>query len=103
MVPTTWDETKVLDGRVGDYIIVARRYGSDWYIGGMTDWDPESYKISFDFLGDGNYKAEIWKDAPDSYQVPGHLVKENFTITNKENIEFSPVPGGGFVMHLSPE
>ncbi len=103
IVPTTWDETKVLDGKVGDYIVVARRSGSDWYIGGMTDWDPRSLKISFDFLGEGNYKAEIWKDAPDSYQVPGHLVKENLTVSNKENIEFSPVPGGGFVMHISPE
>jgi alpha-glucosidase len=103
MVPTTWDETKVLDGRVGDYIIVARRAGSDWYIGGMTDWNPESYKISFDFLGDGFYNAEIWKDAPDSYQNPGHLIKYSLKTTKKENIEFSPVPGGGFVMHLSPE
>lgn len=103
IVPTTWDETKVLDGKVGDYIVVARRSGTDWYIGGMTDWEPGSLKVYFDFLGEGNFKAEIWKDAPDSYDVPGHLVKENLTINNQKNIEFLPVPGGGFVMHITPE
>src|SRR5262249_6955358 len=37
-VPTTWDETRVLDGRIGDYVVVARRRGADWYLGAMTDW-----------------------------------------------------------------
>jgi alpha-glucosidase len=103
IVPTTWDETKVLDGRVGDYIVVARRSGSDWYIGGMTDWDPRSLKISFDFLGEGNYKAEIWKDAPDSDRIPGRLVKEYLSINRQDNRELSLASGGGIVIHIFPE
>jgi alpha-glucosidase len=103
IVPTTWDETKVLDGKAGDYIVVARRSGSEWYIGGMTDWEPRALKLYFDFLGEGNYKAEIWKDAPDSDQIPGNLVKEKLNISPQDNMELSFAPGGGIVMHIFHE
>ena len=39
-VPTVWDDTKVLDAKVSDYILVARRSGDKWFVGAMTDWDP---------------------------------------------------------------
>jgi alpha-glucosidase len=104
IVPTTWDETKVLDGKVGDYIIIARKSGSDWYVGGMTDWSPRSLNVSFGFLGPGEFKAEIWKDSPDSDKIPANLNKEElFNFNSQYNKELSLAPGGGFVMHISPE
>ncbi len=51
-IPTTWDETKVLAGKVGDYIVTARRKGDDWYIGGMTDWEAREIQFIIDFLND---------------------------------------------------
>jgi alpha-glucosidase len=103
IVPTTWDETKVLDGKVGDYIVIARRSGDDWYVGSMTDWNPRTIKVSFDFLGAGNYHAEVWKDAPDADQEPAHLVKESIKISYQDSKEFNLAPGGGFVLHIFPE
>jgi alpha-glucosidase len=104
IVPTTWDETMVLDGKVGDYIIVARKSGSDWYVGGMTDWSPRTLNVSFGFLGPGEFKAEIWKDSPDSDKIPANLNKEElFNFNSQYNKELSLAPAGGFVMHISPE
>jgi alpha-glucosidase len=103
IVPTTWDETKVLDGDVGDYIVIARRSGDDWYVGSMTDWDPRTIKVSFDFLGAGNFKAEVWKDASDSDKEPEHLVKESMKISRQDTKDFNLAPGGGFVLHIFPE
>ncbi len=45
-IPTVWDETRVLEGRVGEYIVVARRNGRDWYIGAITDWTPRDLEIT---------------------------------------------------------
>ena len=103
IVPTTWDETKVLDGEVGNYIVIARRSGDDWYVGSMTDWDPRTIKVSFDFLGAGNFKSEVWKDASDSDKEPEHLVKESMQISRQDTKDFNLAPGGGFVLHIFPE
>lgn len=59
-VPTVWDETKVLNAKVGDYITVARKSGNEWYIGAMTDWTPRTLQIDLSFLEDGKYVAEIY-------------------------------------------
>ena len=54
-VPTVWDETKVLDARVADYVIVARRNGNQWYVGAMTDWTPREFTLDFSFLTPGKH------------------------------------------------
>ena len=54
-VPTEWDETKVLDARIADYVAVARRSGRDWYVGAMTDWTPRELEIDFSFLPEGEF------------------------------------------------
>lgn len=60
-VPVSWDETRLLEGFPGDYAVIARRSGEDWFIGGITNQEKSS-KISLDFLGEGNYTAYIYKD-----------------------------------------
>ena len=61
-VPTTWDETKALVGNIGEYVVVARRNGSDWYVGAMTDWTPRELELDFSFLPDGNFTADTYQD-----------------------------------------
>src|SRR5690242_2463870 len=61
-VPTTWDETKALSGKIGEYVIVARRSGSEWYVGAMTDWTPRDLEIDFSFLPEGNFTAFTYQD-----------------------------------------
>ena len=57
-VPSVWDDTKVLDAKVSDYIAIARRSGETWYVGAMTDWDSRTLELNLDFLGEGNYKMK---------------------------------------------
>src|SRR5271169_181811 len=57
-VPSEWDETKVLDARIADYVVVARRNGRDWYIGAMTDWTARNLEIDLSFLPEGNFTME---------------------------------------------
>ena len=61
-VPTEWDETRVLDGKISDYVIVARRSGSDWYVGAMTDWEPRDLEVDFSFLPEGNFQMTSYQD-----------------------------------------
>lgn len=60
--PTTWDETRVLAGKIGEYVVVARRHGARWFLGAMTNEQARSLTISLDFLGAGKRKASIFAD-----------------------------------------
>lgn len=61
-VPTTFDETIALDGKIAEYITIARRKGNTWFVGSMTNWTPRSCTIDLSFLSEGNYEAEIFAD-----------------------------------------
>jgi alpha-glucosidase len=101
-VPTTWDETRVLSGQVGEDIVVARRKGPDWYIGAMTDWTPRSLQISLSFLPPGEYQVETWADAKGDPN-PDHLViqKQHLQAGALLNLELNS--GGGEVICIEPE
>lgn len=61
-VPVTWDETKILQGDIGEFIVTARRSGKNWYLGAMTNESARALTIPLNFLGKGKYSAEIWQD-----------------------------------------
>jgi len=103
IVPTTWDETIVINGQIGDFITVARRSGEEWFIGSMTDWTLRNLEIPLDFLDDGQYHAVIWSDTPESDQFPERLVKSEMNLTNKDTHLARLAPGGGQVIHLIPD
>ncbi len=102
IVPTAWDETKVLNAQVGDFITIARCKGDEWFVGSMTDWTPRSLEIPLDFLGEGKYEAAIWADANDANTNPQHLAKQNRPVTAKDKITAKLAPAGGQVIHLKP-
>lgn len=99
-VPTTWDETKVLNAEVSGYISIARRKGNDWYVGSITNHEERSLRMAFDFLPPGNYEATMYTDAPDANQDPNKLIKQTRTVTNKDSILLELKKGGGAVMHI---
>jgi alpha-glucosidase len=100
IVPTTWDDTRVLNASVGDYITTARRSGDEWYIGTMTDEDARNLSIPLDFLGEGSFEATIWKDAPDADADPTRLEKEVFAVDQDTVLEAVMASGGGHVVHI---
>jgi len=100
LVPTTWDDTRVLNASVGDYITTARRSGDDWYIGTMTDEEGRILSIPLDFLGEGSYEATIWKDARDADVHPARLEKEVLPVDQDTVLEAVLSPCGGHVVHI---
>lgn len=101
-VPTVWDETVALDGKVGDFAILARRSGNTWYVAGMTDWDPRSLEVSFSFLDKGKYRAEIYQDGINADRIGDDYKKYQKTIESGSKQEFKLAPGGGFVIKIDP-
>jgi alpha-glucosidase len=101
MVPTTWNETRYLSGYPGESIVMARRSGSQWYVGGMTNEDSREIELSLDFLKSGNYRAKIWKDASDSDQNPAHLDVDYLEVSAGDIIKLEMNKAGGFVLVLS--
>ncbi|MDD4142426.1 MAG: glycoside hydrolase family 97 protein [Bacteroidales bacterium] len=98
-IPTVWDETVVLDGRVGDYIIIARRSGDKWYIGGITDWTPRDITVDLSKLGlTTPVTVTIFKDGANADKVASDYKKTSVTVDG--NIKISLASGGGFVIIL---
>ncbi|MCG8306363.1 MAG: glycoside hydrolase family 97 protein [Cytophagales bacterium] len=101
-VPTTWDETIALDGKVGDYLIMARKSGETWYVAGMTDWDERALSVDFSFLKKGKYKARIFQDGINADRIGNDYAKLEKTIDSNARQEFKLAPGGGFVIKIKP-
>ena len=99
-VPTTWDETKVLDAKVNEYITIARRKSNDWYIGTITNHEARNIKVPLSFLGEEKYIATIYSDAADTNINPNHLNKVEKVITNKDVIQLHIAAGGGEVIQI---
>ena len=96
-VPSVWDDTRVIDAKVSDYIAIARRSGDTWYIGAMTDWDARALEINLKFLEQGNYKMKIWKDGINADRNASDFAVEEMEITSASKVKIEMAPGGGWV------
>jgi alpha-glucosidase len=101
-VPTVWDQTVVPGAETGEWVSIARRKGTDWYIGTITNGKARTVSIPLHFLPQGNYHAEIYSDAPDIADNPNHLVKQNRDVSSSENLNIHLPEGGGQVILLRP-
>jgi alpha-glucosidase len=100
-VPTSWDETRVLSGQVGDYIVVARRNGSAWYLGAMTDWTARVLDVPLSFLAPGRYQLETWADAVGA-EDPNRLTYEKRTVEAQDKLVLRLNGGGGQAVRIQP-
>jgi len=96
-VKTVWDDTKVLAGYPGKYIVVAKRSGGSWFIGVMTNEEARDITLNLDFLPNGEYRLESWEDAADAGIHPQNLLKRTRKISSGSSLRFSMAKGGGFV------
>jgi len=101
-VPTTWDETHVVSGDVGEYSIVARRHGNEWYLGSMTNWTSRELKVPLKFLGNGNYTAEVYEDGADAATQPKHVTIRKVAVTSASTLNLNLAPGGGAAIRFLP-
>ncbi len=98
-VPTTWDETRVLHAELGRCLVIARRQGDDWYLGGMTAAQPRQLDLPLDFLGDGSFEAVLYLD--DKSGGPTSLTQRTQTVSSADTLHVDIPHAGGFAAKLS--
>jgi alpha-glucosidase len=99
-VPTTWDETIPLDGKVGEYVAMARRKGSDYFAAAMTNWDARDITLDFSFLPEGTYHVDMFQDGINAERNGTDYKKVNSTITKNDRLTIHCAPGGGWVARI---
>lgn len=101
-VPASWDATRVLDGYPGKFVVMARRHGDDWYLGGMTNWTPRTVQVPLTFLGSGTYTAEIYADAVDADTNPQHVAISRQVVRAGQTLSLKLASGGGCAIRFTP-
>jgi alpha-glucosidase len=99
-VPTEWDETKILDARIGDYVVVARKNGKDWYIGAMNDWTARNLDIDLSFLPDGNFKMDAYQDGVNADRNASDYRKTSTSVSRTTKLKLQLASGGGFAARI---
>jgi alpha-glucosidase len=102
-IPTVWDKTKVLEAKMGQYLIEARQTGNIWYVAGLTGDLSKTTFVDFSFLNDGKYVASILKDGPNSEKIGTDYLFESVTVDKNSVLPIKMVNGGGFVIRVSSE
>lgn len=99
-IPTVWEETKVLDGKVSEYVAIARKHGGNWYVGALTNWDPREMELDLSFLGDGDYKLELFKDGINADRAACDYKKEVLQVPADRKLKIKMAPGGGYAAKI---
>lgn len=102
VVPTVWDETYPLFGKIGDYAGIARKSGENYFIGVITDWSERDFDIDLSFLPDGRYELIQFSDGLNAGRYAEDCEKKVMQISSKEALEIHLAPGGGWVGILKP-
>lgn len=97
-VPTVWDETKTIEGEMGEYIIMARRQGETWYIGGLTNWTAREINIDVKTITGKSGTATIYEDGANANKNGIDFTKRDEVVNS--NIKIRMAPGGGFVIKI---
>ena len=103
-MPTTWDESKPIEAKIGEYVVLARRKGDVWYVSGICN--NKGKKVSIDLskiVPKGSYKAEIFRDTVNSNRTPQDYKLEIKTLSSADKLNLEMKQGGGFMVRLSPE
>ncbi len=97
-IPTLWEETRVLDGAVGDYVVTERVAGNgDVWVGAMTDWTAREVPLDLAFLGDGRWEVEAFEDGPNADRYGADWRRERREVTAADRLTIRMAPGGGWV------
>jgi alpha-glucosidase len=101
-VPSEWDETKVLDGKIAEYVVVARRNGKDWYVGAMTNWTPRELDIDLSFLPDGTFSMVSYQDGVNADRMGSDYRQVKGEVSKSTKLKVKLAPGGGWAARIHP-
>lgn len=99
-VPTTWDETIPLDGKVGEYVAMARRKGKEYFAAAMTNGQPRDLTLNFSFLPEGTYHIVIFRDGINAERNGTDYKKTEKTVTKNDTLSVHLASGGGWVARI---
>jgi alpha-glucosidase len=103
IVPTVWDQTLVLQAKVGGYVLMARRNGDNWYVGGMTNWQPHDFDLNLSFLPAGRkYEMTLFKDGINADRIAIDYKEVKQTVDRNFKTKIHLAPGGGLAIILKP-
>ena len=101
-VPTEWDETKVLDAKIADYVLIARRNGSDWYVGAMGDWTERDLDLDLSFLSEGSFTMDAYQDGINADHNASDYKKTTNQVSKTTKVKIHLAPGGGWAARIHP-
>ncbi len=102
-IPVVWDDINVLDGKVGDYLLLARRSGKEWFVGALTDWSSRDMELDLAFLPAGDYTIEVFQDGINADRYAGDYKHFTKNIKSGDKIKIHMAPGGGWAARISPK
>jgi alpha-glucosidase len=101
-IPTVWTDTRVLDGRIADYLVVLRHADDGaWWVGAMTDWTPRDLPLPLTFLPDGSFTAEIWQDGPNASRYGADWQRLERRVGAANTLSIRLASGGGWVARFA--
>jgi alpha-glucosidase len=101
-VPTEWDESKALDGKIAEYVAVARRNGSDWYVGAMNNWTARELEIDFSFLPEGHFDMSAYQDGENADRFGSDYKFVKTPVSRATKLKIKLAPGGGWAARIQP-
>lgn len=99
-IPTVWDETRVLDAKMGEYIVTARRKGDTWYIGGITDWQERDIELDFSFLKEKICQGLLYEDGINAHRIGRDFHLKLIHVDENTRLTVHLAPGGGFAIRM---
>jgi alpha-glucosidase len=102
VVPTTWDQTRVLSAVVGEHILTARRSGREWYVGALTNWRPRELEVDLSFLGPGEFELDLYQDGPNADRVAVDYSRTRRPVASSDRLRVTLAPGGGLAARIRP-
>ncbi len=98
-IPTTWDDTRCLAGKVGEFIVMARRHGTEWWVGAMGGREPRVVQVPLGFLGPGRFRAEVYRDDLSS---AARLARRTEDVAAADSLDNPLAQAGGLLIRISP-
>lgn len=95
-IPTVWDETVALDGKVAEYVVMARRKAETWYVGAMAGWDGREMEIDLGFLPEGEYSMTVFRDGVNAHRIASDYKKVTMDVHSDRKMKIKMAPGGGW-------
>jgi len=96
-IPTVWDETFAIDGKIAEYVAMGRRSGNTWYVGALSNWTGRDLTLDISFLPEGNYDVTIYRDGANADKAARDFKITSDTMANPKSIDLHLASGGGWV------